>query len=139
LCERPHPFRTIPVRDKVLAFEKVHKKLHPGHPRNDAEAAAAKHEPGINSIERPHAPLAILVQPPPPIKENPANQSTHTIHGNLLSIGDWSVLKLAKTTTTSTKQKQKQQQQQQQYEYELAALQPIAQKATILTVVPQLA
>jgi hypothetical protein len=47
-------------------------------------------------------------------------------------------LTLAKTTTTSTKQKQKQQQRQ-QHEYELAALQPIAQKAATLTVVPQLA
>jgi hypothetical protein len=41
-------------------------------------------------------------------------------------------LTLAKTTTT-TKQKQK------KHEYALAALQPMAQKATTLTVVPQLA
>jgi hypothetical protein len=56
---------------------------NPNRPSDNAEAAAAQHQPSEPSVQPPHMLAILLADAPPKIKHRPAGQSTQDIGKNL--------------------------------------------------------
>ena len=79
------PLNLIASSECIIAAEQILEIHYPCSPRDNAEAAAAHHQPAEPSVQRPQALPSILIHPPPQIQHPPARPSAHTKRRNLLS------------------------------------------------------